>query len=290
MNWENKKTWSFQDKCLYFKRWIIMKQLSEVMNFASLTENHPKYNTELFHKIKENIWLKNMYFIKLKRRFVLFRNIVDERVFDFIKYLPRVNGKETLNRSNKSFLSVSRIFKIQTTLQYFLWEETGVPGENPQLSSKRWLTLFNTIRLDLNCFFIVLTRKSQMAKFEAFVTYNKATWRLYKNLFSYNSKTLPNVKTSWRNDYFFKKKILLFSRRNTNFEILSFRVIYFSDCVFNLTVLKWLDITNFIFSNKKVYREKAKQSMIRHFWRSQYVHRTKWNAFFIKMSWTFHLD
>ena len=78
-----------------------------------------------------------MYFIKLKRRFVLFRNIVDERVFDFIKYLPRVNGKETLNRSNKSFLSVSRIFKIQTTLQYFLWEETGVPGENPQLSSKR---------------------------------------------------------------------------------------------------------------------------------------------------------
>ena len=36
-----------------------MKQ-PEVINFASLTEKHPKYNTELFHNTKENIWLKNM--------------------------------------------------------------------------------------------------------------------------------------------------------------------------------------------------------------------------------------
>ena len=70
-----------------------MKQL-EVMNFANLTEKSSKNNTELFHKIKENIWLKNMYFIKLKRRFVLFRNILDERVFDFFKYLLRVNGRK----------------------------------------------------------------------------------------------------------------------------------------------------------------------------------------------------
>ena len=51
---------------------------------------------------------------------------------------------------------------------------------------------------------------AQMAKFEAFVAYNEATWRLKKNLFSYNSKTRSNVKTSRKNDYFFKKKWLLF--------------------------------------------------------------------------------
>ena len=36
-----------------------MKQL-EVMNFVVWQKNHPKYNTELFHNNKENIWLKNM--------------------------------------------------------------------------------------------------------------------------------------------------------------------------------------------------------------------------------------
>ena len=52
-----------------------------------------------------------------------------------------------------------------------------------------------------------------MAKFEASVAHNEATWRL----FSYNSKTLSNVKTSRkmitflrRNDYLFKKKWLRF--------------------------------------------------------------------------------
>ena len=30
-----------------------------------------KYNTKLFHKIKENIWLKNMQLIKFERRFAL---------------------------------------------------------------------------------------------------------------------------------------------------------------------------------------------------------------------------
>ena len=70
-----------------------MKQ-QKVMSFASLTEKSSKYNTELFHKIKENIWLKNMYFIKLHRRFVLFRNIADERVFNFFKYLPHVKGRK----------------------------------------------------------------------------------------------------------------------------------------------------------------------------------------------------
>ena len=44
--------------------------------------------------------------------------------------------------------------------------------------------------------------------------------------------------------------MITFLRRNANFEISSFRAIYFSDYVFNLTMLKWLDITNFIFSNK----------------------------------------
>jgi hypothetical protein len=30
--------------------------------------------------------------------------------------------------------------------QLSLWEETGAPGENPQLSAKRWLTLFTWVR------------------------------------------------------------------------------------------------------------------------------------------------
>ena len=47
-----------------------MKQLG-VMNFVSLTEKSSKYNTKLFHKIKENIWLKNMQLIKFERRFAL---------------------------------------------------------------------------------------------------------------------------------------------------------------------------------------------------------------------------
>ena len=32
-------------------------------------DGDPKYNTKLFHKIKENIWLKNMQLIKFERRF-----------------------------------------------------------------------------------------------------------------------------------------------------------------------------------------------------------------------------
>ena len=55
---------------------------------------------------------------------------------------------------------------------------------------------------------------------------------------------------------FSRKNYYFFSRRNTNFEILSLRAIYFSDCVFNLTMLKLLDITNLIFSNKNIYRKK----------------------------------
>ena len=46
--------------------------------------------------------------------------------------------------------------------------------------------------------------------------------------------------------------MITFLRRNTNFEISSFGAIYFSDCVFNLTMPKWLDITNFISSNKNI--------------------------------------
>ena len=45
MNWENKRALSFQDKCLYFKRWVIMKQLG-VMNFTSSTEK----SSEIQHK------------------------------------------------------------------------------------------------------------------------------------------------------------------------------------------------------------------------------------------------
>ena len=41
MNWENKRALSFQGKCLYFKRWVIMKQLG-VMNFTSSTEKSSK--------------------------------------------------------------------------------------------------------------------------------------------------------------------------------------------------------------------------------------------------------
>ena len=53
--------------------------------------------------------------------------------------------------------------------------------------------------------------------------------------------------------------MITFLRRNTNFEISSFRAIYFTDCVFNLTMPKWLDIINFISSNKNKNRRKAKQ-------------------------------
>ena len=117
-------------------------------------------------------------------------------------------------------------------------------------------SFFNTIRLDLSYLFIVLTRNHKWLSLKPLWKITKRHDASRKIFFSYNSKTLPNVKTSWRNDYFFKKKILLFSRRNTNFKILSFRAIYFSDGVFNLTMLKWLDITNFIFSNKKYIKKK----------------------------------
>ena len=58
------QTWSFEDKCLYFKIKIIMKQLEE---------NRATYNNQLFHNCKENRWLKNMqqveerYFVFWKR-------------------------------------------------------------------------------------------------------------------------------------------------------------------------------------------------------------------------------
>ena len=138
----------------------------------------------------------------------------------------------TLNRSNKSFLSVNRIVKIQTTLQYFLREETGVPGENPQLSSKRWLeTLFNTIRFDLSCFLLSWQENHK--------------WLSLKPLWQITKRHDASRKT------FFRTTRKLFQTSKPHEEILSFRAIYFSDCVFNLTMLKWLDITNFIFSNKK---------------------------------------
>ena len=44
--------------------------------------------------------------------------------------------------------------------------------------------------------------------------------------------------------------MITFLKNNTSFEISSFRAIHFYDCVFNLTMPKWLDITNFISSNK----------------------------------------
>ena len=53
--------------------------------------------------------------------------------------------------------------------------------------------------------------------FEAFVAYNGVTWRLQKNLFSYNSKLFQTSKDHEKmitflkkKDYFFKKKWLLF--------------------------------------------------------------------------------
>ena len=57
----------------------------------------------------------------------------------------------------ESFLRVSHFLRVnqpKLPCQLFLWVETGVPGENPQLSTKRRLTLFNTIRFVLS-FFIV---------------------------------------------------------------------------------------------------------------------------------------
>ena len=188
-----------------------------------------------------------------------------------------------MNRSNKSFLSVNRIFKIQTTLQYSLWEETVVPGENPQLSSQRWLTLFNTIRLDLSCF-LSWQENHKWLSLKPLWQITKRHDAFRKTFFGITRKLFQTSKPHEELITFSRKNSYFFSRRNTNFEILSFRAIYVSDGVFNLTMLKWLDITNFIFSNKKIYREKAKQSMVRHFWRSQYEHRTKWNAFFIKIN------
>ena len=46
-------------------------------------DGDPKYNTKLFHKIKENIWLKNMQLIKFERR-----NTVYKQNFNFFQYLP----------------------------------------------------------------------------------------------------------------------------------------------------------------------------------------------------------
>ena len=65
----------------------------------------------------------------------------------------------------------------------------------------------------MSLFYRLDTTNAQMAKFEAFVAYNEAM-------------------------------------HMTPLEISSFRAIYFSDCVFNLTMPKWSDITNFISSNK----------------------------------------
>ena len=80
---------------------------------------------------------------------------------------------------------------------------------------------------------------AQIAKFEAFVAYNEAT--------------------------------------STPLEISSFRAIYFSDCVFNLTMPKWLDVTNFIsrYIEEKLNRGTTFLTII--------VNRTKRNASFTKI-------
>ena len=48
-----------------------------------------------------------------------------------------------------------------------------------------------------------------MAKFEAFVAYNEATWRLWKNLFPYNSNSFKRQNIT--------KKMITFLRRNDYF-------------------------------------------------------------------------
>ena len=75
---------------------------------------------------------------------------------------------------------------------------------------------------------------TQMAK--AFVAYNEAhdasektSFRITRKLFQ-TSKHHENTFLR-RNDYFLRRNT------GTNFEILSFKAIYFFDCVFNLTVL-----------------------------------------------------
>ena len=59
-------------------------------------------------------------------------------------------------------------------------------------------------------------------------------------------------------------------------EISSFRAIYFSHCVFNLTMPKRLDITNFISSNKEKLNKGTTFLMI-------IVNRTKRNTLFTKI-------
>ena len=78
-----------------------------------------------------------------------------------------------------------------------------------------------------------------MAKFEAFVAYNKAhdasrkPLRITRKLFQMSKHHENMITFLRRNDYFLRRNT------GTNFEILSFRAIYlFSDCVFNLTVSK----------------------------------------------------
>ena len=68
----------------------------------------------------------------------------------------------------------------------------------------------------------------------------------------------------------------------TPLEISSFRAIYFSDCVFNLTMPKWLDITNFISLNKNKNMQKEKLNKGTTFL-TIIVNRTKRNAFFTKI-------
>ena len=69
-----------------------------------------------------------------------------------------------------------------------------------------------------------------MATSEAFVAYNEAHDASEKNSFRIARKLFQTSKDH--------EKMITFLRRHTNFEISSFRAIYFSDCVFNLTIPK----------------------------------------------------
>ena len=128
----------------------------------------------------------------------LFRNIVYiKRISNFLIFTSR-KWAETLNRSNWK-----AAFRGSVTLQLSLWVETGVPGENPQ---------YDTFCFEL--FFYRLDKtNAQMARFEAFVAYNEATWKSTKTSFRITRKLFQTSKHhekmisfSRRNDYYFEKE------------------------------------------------------------------------------------
>ena len=92
--------------------------------------------------------------------------------------------------------------KGQLPCQFSLWVETGVPEENPQ---------YDTFCFEL--FYRLDKTNAQMARFEAFVAYNKATRKSRKTSFHISRKLFqtskhPQKMISFfrRNDYFFKKE------------------------------------------------------------------------------------